>query len=76
MIKHYAIVTAMFPNYHKGGDPIYEIDHSMLLNTFGGVAQNMDTGEWLTPSELGSEEDQDSEFLMMISRAMAKAVEH
>lgn len=76
MIKHYAIVTAVFPNYHKGGDPIYEIDHSMLLNTFGGVAQDMSTGKWLTPSQLGSEEDQDSEFLMMLSRSMAQAVNH
>ena len=75
MIKHYAVVTATFPNPNNGGKPVYEIDHGILVNTFGGVAQDMDTGEWLTTSHLGSDENQDDKFLAVLSEAVAIANE-
>ena len=45
MIKHYAVVSGV---QNEDGSFTYSLDNGLLP----GVAMNLETGEWLTPSKV------------------------
>lgn len=74
MIKHYIVLAATFRDDDEEME--LEIDHAFLLNHLGGVAQDMDTGKFLTPTELAeydNAEQRDGLFISFIGTAIFQA---
>jgi hypothetical protein len=69
MIDHYVILKGTYDD----GRLALSIDHHLQQATFGGVAYDRSTGNWLTPNYLtGTDADNDSSFLVEVARSISK----
>lgn len=71
MIKHYILLAAEFSPNGEDTDIKIDFDHGLLLSTFGGVAFDTEKDEWLSPSQLSSNDSEDDAiFLNFISKSI------
>lgn len=69
MISHYLMLKGTYDS----GKLELSIDHQLQQDTFGGVAYDNSTGNWLTPNYLtGDDADNDSSFLVEVARAISR----
>jgi hypothetical protein len=72
MMKHYAILTF---SVDENDMVDVAIDHSLILNTFGGVVYDTEADKWLSPSQLSDRDAaHDAEFLRFLGNALHNAM--